>query len=90
MEIQEVTFPDRKNLQSLANYHNKGGELIDGMQIYCERNYRTPLIEAKLKSWTIGEVKMDITGLGKYSVSSVIVERDGKTESWPFSTIYVK
>lgn len=90
MEYQEVTFPDRKNLKSLAIFHHKGGKLFDGMPVICERNYRTPLIEATLKSWTIGEVKMDITGIGKYSASSVIVERDGKTESWPFSTIYVK
>lgn len=90
MEYQEVKFIDKSHLQSLADFHRKNGELFDGMQVYCERNYRTPLIEATLKSWSIGSVKSDITGLGKYSVSSAIVIREGKEESWPFSMLYVK
>ena len=90
MEYQEITFPNRKNLQSLADYHNKGGELSDGLNVVCERNYRTPLIDGVLKSWKIGSVKMDITGLGKYSESSTLVEINSKIEKWPFTMLYVK
>lgn len=90
MEYTEVTFPDRKDLNSLSNFHHKGGELYDGMPVICERNYRTPLINGILKSWFIGEVKYDITGMGKYSASHCIVEINGKESKWAFSMIYVK
>ena len=90
MEYKEVIFPNRDNLNSLADFHNKGGQLYDGMPIVFERNYRTPLIDCILKSWQIGSVKMDITGLGKYSESSCIVEINGKIEKIPFTMLYVK
>lgn len=35
MDYQEITFPNRENLNSLANFHNKGGELYDGMPVIC-------------------------------------------------------
>lgn len=85
-----MEFPDRNNLQSLADYHNKGGSLYDGLPVVCEKNYRTDLIHGVLKTWHIGSVKMDITGLGKYSESSCIVELNGVNQSWPFTMLYVK
>lgn len=85
-----IQFQNNKDLTALTKYHHSGGELTQGMDILLERNYRTPLIPSKLISWDIGEVAMDITGYGKYSKSSCIVELDGKGVSWPFSMIYVK
>lgn len=90
MDYQKVTFPNRENLDSLANFHNKGGELYDGMPIVFERNYRSELLDCTLKSWQIGSVKMDITGLGKYSESSCMVDLNGKIEKLPFTMLYVK
>lgn len=84
-----MNFPDRKNTTCLTVYHHKGGELHEGMKIYLERNLQTPLIEANLVSWQIGEVSYDVTGYGKYSKSNCIVEFDNKQYSWPFSMIYV-
>lgn len=83
-------FSDLKGLKSLAQYHKNGGQLFDGLQVYCEKNRRTKLSVGFLKTWQIGSVKMDLTGLGKYSESSTTVEIDGKIENWPFTMLYVK
>lgn len=85
-----MEFESRKGLQSLAQHHKNGGELYDGLPVICEKNYRTKLIDGILKSWQIGEVKFDLTGLGKYSNSSTVVEINGKEENWPFTMLYVK
>lgn len=85
-----MEFEKRDHLQSLAEYHKNGGELYDGLPVVCEKNYRSPLIDGVLKTWQIGEVKFDLTQLGKYSVSTTTVEVNGKIESWPFTMLYVK
>jgi hypothetical protein len=84
-----MNFPERDKSKALTKFHHDSGQLIEGMDILLERNYRTPLIPAKLISWNIGEVINDITGYGKYSVSNCMVEFDGQQVSWPFSMIYV-
>lgn len=90
VEYKEVQFPDRSGLESLSKFHHDGGILSDTLQVICERNFRTPLINGVLKSWQIGSVKMDLTGYGKYAESSCIVDIDGKETKWPFSMLYVK
>jgi len=88
--MENITFEKRDHLISLCKFHHSGNELIKGMKILIERNYRSPLSEAEFVSAKIGEVKMDITGYGKYSESSCVVIENGETKSWPFSMIYLK
>lgn len=87
--MQQINFTKLDGLTALTVYHFKGGNLFDGMPVLLERNRRTPLKEAVLKSYSIGEVVNDITGYGKYSKSSIEVEVDGKQISWPFSMVYI-
>jgi len=84
-----MNFPERDKDKALTKYHHSGGVLTEGLDILLERNYRTRLIPAKLISWQIGSVVNDITGYGKYSNSTCIVEFDSKQVSWPFSMIYL-
>jgi len=88
--MENLGYTNRNNLTTLCKFHHSGNELITGMKILIERNYRSPLSEAEFVSAKIGEVKMDVTGYGKYSESSCVVIENGETKSWPFSMIYLK
>lgn len=85
-----MEFSQTKDLLSLAQFKEFGNELYDGLNVICEKNKRTPLINGILRSWSIGSVKMDLTGFGKYAESSCIVEINGINQSWPFTMLYVK
>lgn len=88
--VAPVRIVKTDSLTSLAEYHHKGGEFIEDLPVWVERNARTALIPTVLKSWKIGSVKMDLTGYGKYSESSTMVVIDGKEVSWPFSMVYLR
>lgn len=88
--MKTIQFEDRSQMISIATHHNTGGELISGMDILCERNYRTPLIPAKLVYWKVGTATLDITGYGKYANSELVVEINGKNQTWPFTMAYIK
>lgn len=88
-KTEKVIFPDRSQLDCITRFHKEGGVLKQGQKIFLERNARTELIPAELISWDIGEVKCDITGYGKYSNSTALVELEGRTVIWPFSMIYI-
>ena len=87
--MENLNFTKSDGLTALTIYHHNGGNLFDGLPILLEQNRRTNLKPAVLKSWHIGEVKMDLTGYGRYSESNITAEIDGKEETWPFSMIYL-
>jgi hypothetical protein len=87
-ENEAPQFESLEGLQSLTEFHHSGNELVVGMPVLLERNRRTPLKAAILKSWEIGEVKNDLTGYGKYSASTVTME--GEDKPWPFTMVFHK
>lgn len=84
-----LNFAEISGLTALTVFHHRGGELLADTPVLLERNRRTELIPGVLKKWSIGEVKSDITGYGKYANSSVEVEVNGIEQSWPFTMVYV-
>ena len=87
-ENEAPQFESLEGLQSLTEFHHSGGELKEGMKVMLYKSSKTPLRPAVLKSWTIGEVKNQVTGYEKYNASSVILE--GEEKAWPFTMVYHK
>ena len=76
------------DMESLINYHKRGGDMTCGLKILFEKR-ANKLIECSLVDFCFNEIEPDYTGVESYHKSTVNIFINGKTQRVPFTMLYV-
>ena len=75
-------------MESLINYHKRGGHMNHGLKLFFEKKANN-LVDCMLIDFCFNKIEPDYTGLESYHKSTVNIFINGKTQRVPFTMLYV-